>query len=251
MKLINIFIYTGLCMTIYSCSPKQIENHTSEHLKIYPLTANTYIHESYLQTQDFGNVACNGLIYMDENEAIIFDTPTTDSATIELLHWITVQNNRAVEAVIVSHFHSDCLGGLDIVHAANIPSYANQHTITFAKESNKTLPQNGFENRLTTTVGDVEIQSEFFGEGHTADNIVSTIVSESVLFGGCLIKETGATEGYVGDGNVQTWSGTVREVRQKYGNIQHVVPGHGQAGNAQLLDYTIELFSSYEQTDSL
>ena len=66
--------------------------------------------------------------------------------------------------------------------------------------------------------------------------------SEHVLFGGCLIKELDASKGYLGDANVAAWSGTVEAVKMAYPEVKVVVPGHGQYGDAKLLDYTIGLF---------
>jgi metallo-beta-lactamase class B len=58
-----------------------------------------------------------------------------------------------------------------------------------------------------------------------------------------LIKEIGATKGFLGDANVTDWPATVRRVKETFPQVKHVVPGHGATGNASLLDYTIQLFS--------
>ena len=80
------------------------------------------------------------------------------------------------------------------------------------------------------------------GEGHTRDNVVAYVPSDRVLFGGCLIKELGANEGYVGDANTEAWSETVARVKRNFPEVQTVIPGHGKIGNAELLDYTILMF---------
>jgi hypothetical protein len=87
----------------------------------------------------------------------------------------------------------------------------------------------------------------YFGEGHTKDNVVAYYAKDQVLFGGCLIKEQGATKGYLGDANLQAWSGTVSKIKQRLPNVQTVVPGHGAVGNQSLLDYTIQLFKSEQK----
>src|SRR5688572_31764473 len=60
---------------------------TSE-LTIVPLTKNVYQHISYLQTTSFGLVDCNGLIYINGNEAIVCDTPPDEEQSRQLLDWI-------------------------------------------------------------------------------------------------------------------------------------------------------------------
>ncbi|UXP32502.1 subclass B1 metallo-beta-lactamase [Reichenbachiella agarivorans] len=228
-----------------SCGPKVI--HESDQLKISTLTDNTLVHVSYLETESFGKVACNGLVYIHDGEAIVFDTPTTDSATMELINWLQIKSGLKITGLVVSHFHEDCLGGIDRFHLSNISTYSTFKTIYKAIEAGYTAPANGFDNNITLQLGDKEIISEFIGEGHTTDNIVSYIPAERVLFGGCLVKELNAGEGYVDDGNVSAWSQTVQAIKEKYPEAKHIVPGHGQAGGPELLDYTIELFSKYQK----
>ncbi|MGL4346575.1 MAG: hypothetical protein ACRCR9_00605 [Chitinophagaceae bacterium] len=50
----------------------------SSSLVLTKLSNHVYIHTSFLQTQDFGNVPCNGMVVIDNNEVIIFDTPTNN-----------------------------------------------------------------------------------------------------------------------------------------------------------------------------
>jgi metallo-beta-lactamase class B len=195
-----------------------------------------------LKTNDFGNVPCNGLIVKNRNEAIVFDTPTNDKSAEELIKWIkgTLQCN--INAVIPTHFHNDCLGGLNAFHENKIPSYAYFKTIELAKENKVVIPQNSFSDSLTLKVGNKHIEAKYFGEGHTKDNVVGYFPAENVLFGGCLIKEINASKGYLGDANIAAWSGTVEKIKKEYPNVQLVVPGHGTHGNQKLLDYTIKLF---------
>ncbi len=91
-------------------------------------------------------------------------------------------------------------------------------------------------------MGKEKITARFFGEGHTKDNVVGYFPSENILFGGCLVKELNASKGYLGDANIEEWSNTVEKVKKTYPKTKIVVPGHGEYGNQQLLDYTIKLF---------
>lgn len=220
--------------------PKEV--YTSESLLVTQITENSFIHTSYKQTTDFGYVPCNGLIVRSKGEAIIFDTPTNDEGANELIKWITETLHAQINAIIPTHFHDDCLGGLKAFHENNIPSYAYFKTIALAKESHLIPPQNSFVDTLTLEVGDEYITAKYFGEGHTKDNIVGYFSCDNVLFGGCLIKAYSANKGYLGDANIKTWSSTVEKVKKEYPNAKIVVPGHGKHGNKKLLDYTIKLF---------
>jgi metallo-beta-lactamase class B len=119
---------------------------------------------------------------------------------------------------------------------------ANEKTIEFAQKNQMVVPQKGFRGSTSLSVGTQQVLLNFFGEGHTRDNVVAYFPSEQVLFGGCLIKEMGANKGYLGDANVNAWSATVAKLQQTYPQIKHVVPGHGAAGDSKLLAYTRQLF---------
>jgi metallo-beta-lactamase class B len=220
--------------------PKEV--YKTSNLIVTQIAENSFEHTSFKQTNDFGNVPCNGLIVRNSNETIVFDTPTNDKSAEELIKWINDALHCKINAVIPTHFHDDCLGGLKAFDEKDIPSYANSKTIDLAKENNFVAPRNGFKDSLILKVGNENIIAKFFGEGHTKDNIVGYFPSENILFGGCLIKEIDAGKGYLGDANLADWSKTVENIKKKYPNIKIVVPGHGEFGTNKLLDYTINLF---------
>lgn len=229
---------------VLSCEQKEDRQiaYQSESLKIYNISDKTYVHEGYIQTESFGNVACNGLIYVNQNEAIIFDTPPDTLATKELLDYVAGELKAKIVAVVPTHFHEDCLGGLGVVHSMGVVSIANQLTIELSSDNEETTPLMGFDTEFSLPVGDQEVWMGFRGEGHTRDNIVGYMPDEKIMFGGCLIKKVGASKGYTGDANLDEWSNTVRRIKSEFSEAQWVVPGHGSWGDQELFDYTIELF---------
>lgn len=238
-----------ILFALNSCTDKASkEIYTSDSLIITKLTQNTFVHTSYLQTESFGKVTSNGLVYKNGSEAIVFDTPTTDLVSKELIAWLKTNFNVTIKAAIITHSHVDCLGGLNAFHDVGIPSFANHLTTKFAKETDSTaVPQNSFQNELITKIGNESVVNVFLGEGHTKDNIVSYVPTEKVLFGGCLVKGLNAGKGYIEEANVNEWPNTVQHVKNRFPEIKHVVPGHGNPGGTDLLDYTIELFTNVEQ----
>jgi metallo-beta-lactamase class B len=246
--IINTLLFIVISAAIFSCKaqkkdpfkPKEV--YKSGSLSIIQITENTFQHISFKQTNDFGRVPCNGLVVRNGKETIVFDTPTNDSSAGELIKWIKETLHCNINAIIPTHFHDDCLGGLKAFEDHAIPSYAYFKTIELAKTNNYVVPKNGFKDSLILRVGDEHIVAKFFGEGHTIDNVVGYFPSENVLFGGCLIKELDAGKGYLGDANISDWSGTVEKVKKGYPNVTVVVPGHGDYGDHTLLDYTITLF---------
>jgi len=214
----------------------------SETLIIEQLSANTFLHVSFLKTENFGKVACNGMIVIDNGEAIIIDSPINDTVAAELIDWIETALNLKAIGIVVTHFHIDCLGGLNEFHARKITSYATNKTIELAKSDPKTLPKIGFDTNLELKVGDKIVIIDYLGEGHTKDNVVCYFPSEKVLFGGCLIKCIGSGKGNLEDANISEWSKTVSMVKAKYGKAEIIIPGHGKPGGQDLLEYTIKLF---------
>ncbi|MCL2651890.1 MAG: subclass B1 metallo-beta-lactamase, partial [Candidatus Azobacteroides sp.] len=218
------------------------EVYKSETLVINQISEHVYQHISFLNTKDFGKVSCNGMIVACKNETVIFDTPPDDETARELIDWVTKSLKCKITALIPTHYHIDNLGGLDEFHRQGIASYAYNKTIQITKEKGLPVPQHGFDKYLDLKVGNEKVHVEFFGEGHTCDNVVGYFPAENIMFGGCLIKEVGAGKGNLEEANVKEWSATVKKVKEKYPKVKTVIPGHGQTGGSELLDYTINLF---------
>ncbi|HLG38812.1 MAG TPA: hypothetical protein VI461_04050, partial [Chitinophagaceae bacterium] len=100
----------------------------------------------------------------------------------------------------------------------------------------------GFNDSLVLNIGDKKVYCEYFGEGHTKDNVIGYFPEDNAVFGGCLIKEANAKKGNLADANVKEWAVTVQKLKQKYPLARIVIPGHGKPGGTELFDYTIKLF---------
>jgi len=218
------------------------EVYKSETLLINQISEHVYQHISYLEIENFGIFPCNGMIVVHKDEAVVFDTPVDDKTSSELIDWITKSLNCRIIAVIPTHYHVDNLGGLDEFHRRGIASYAYEKTVKMAIKNADPKPQHSFDSFMELKVGDKKVYIEFFGEGHTCDNIIGYFPYEEIMFGGCLIKENGSGKGNLAEANVEEWANTVKKVRMKYPKVKKVIPGHGEIGGAELLDYTISLF---------
>lgn len=238
----NIIYILGIIFILNSCNPikPRSDSYYSENLRIEKISDNLFKHVSYLETKDFGKVPCNGVIYFNQNEAIIFDTPVDNKASAELISWV---GKKSIKAVVATHFHIDCLGGLKEFHSNGIKSYANKLTIELAKQDKQVLPKNSFENELKIKIGDEIVVAKKFGQGHTKDNVIGYIANEKAIFGGCLIKGLGAGKGNLADANILEWPMTVSKIKSEFPELEIVIPGHGKIGGIELLDYTIDLFT--------
>ncbi len=214
----------------------------SETLILTRISPNVYVHTTFLNTETWGKVSCNGMIVTGEKEALVFDTPSDDTSSAELIGFIKNKMNLGIKAVVPTHFHNDCLGGLKEFHKNKIPSLAGNRTIALAKAKDFNIPQKGFQDSLTLKVGDRDVLVRFFGEGHTIDNVVAYVPGDEVLFGGCLLKSLDAGKGNLEDANQGQWSETVTNVKKAFPGVKTVIPGHGSPGDGALLDFTINLF---------
>ena len=213
----------------------------SGDLELHPINDHTFVHVSYQHFKGFGRVASNGLIYIQNGKALVVDTPVTVEQSELLLSWLR-EKGVEVQAVIPTHFHEDCLGGLAAFHRQNISSWSSEKTIELARLDSADIPQHAFYDSLELSLEGAPIQLRFFGEGHTRDNFTVWIPTERLLFGGCLIKTMGAGKGNLADANPEAWPETVQHVKTAYPEVQIVIPGHGKYGGPDLLDYTIQMF---------
>ena len=84
--IITFFLFGNLYAQI-SLSQKEfkpIEVYHSEDLIIIQISGNAFLHTSFLQTNDFGKVPCNGMVVRNSNEVVIFDTPTNNKSAEDL-----------------------------------------------------------------------------------------------------------------------------------------------------------------------
>lgn len=239
----KLFSYVIFLFVLLGCTSKKTPvRYESDQLVVEQLSENTFQHITYLNTQDFGKVACNGLIVIDEGEAIIFDTPNTDAESEELIRWVDEELGCKVTGIVATHFHTDCLGGLQAFHKHNISSYATKRTIELATAKGHPVPQNGFVNTKELKLGNKKVILDYLGEGHTQDNSIGYFPSEKVLFGGCLVKSLGAGKGNLEDANTEAWPQTIQNLKAKYPQANIIIPGHGKPGSTDLLDFTMALF---------
>ncbi len=212
-------------------------------LEIVKLSDSEFLHISYLKDGNGGYIPCNGFVFVDSGEALIFDTPINDTLSNQLVDYITNELKASVKGVIVNHSHIDASGGLKAFENRNIPSYASQRTADELANKSVVITK-PFDTLQQVQVGTTIVYNHFIGEAHTRDNIVSYIPNTNTLVGGCMIKSVGALKGNIKDANLDEWPETIAKIKATFKDVEKVVPGHGGVGDTLLLDYTIKTFSS-------
>ena len=245
MKKLLLLIILEICLVKLSFAQNQYQKfQVSEDIEIIKINDNAYVHVSYAEVSGWGRVASNGLIYLNNGEAALFDTPMTDSLTKDLMDWITSKLKAKVTLFVPNHWHRDCIGGLAYLNSLGIESYANEITVEIAKSKNLPMPAHGFRDSQTLSLGDKKIFCEFLGAAHAIDNIVVWLPSEKILFAGCMAKEVGSKNlGNTADADLTAYPETIKKVLNKYRNAEIVIPGHGEFGGIEILKHTLELSS--------
>lgn len=217
----------------------------SDDMTIEQLTDKVYVYTATAPIEGWGMVASNGMIVIDNDEAFLFDTPTTAEQTETLATFIADSLHAKIVGFVPNHWHADCVAGMDLLHCMGVTSYANEMTIDILKELGRPYPMNGFGESLSLTLNDTEIVCYYFGGGHSLDNIVVWLPSEQILFGGCMVKDIHATTlGNTADGDVVAWPETIGKVQEMFPSAKIVIPGHGDIGGPELLEHTRELITS-------
>ncbi|MDR2948685.1 MAG: hypothetical protein LBV71_05705 [Prevotella sp.] len=184
----------------------------------------------------------NGIVFSKKDEAIIVSTPESEEETQNLIDYVNKELKLKIIGYIIDRWHPDAMGGLKAVHSAGIKTYANELTQNIAREKGLPVPQVGFKTLLKLHVGGEDIIADYLEPAHTEDGIVVWIPKDRILFGGNEVRNMGGWYGNIGDANLEEWSETIFNVKEKYGDAKIVIPGHGQYGGADLLDYTLNLY---------
>ncbi len=226
---------------------QETEIKINDNIKLIKLNESFYVHESLFNFDGAGTFASNGLIFIKNGKAILIDTPNDNIQTKQLVDYLAKNMNIEIEKVIVGHSHSDCMGGLEYLKSLKIESISNFLTKEICQEKQLPIPIKTFAKKLEFNFHGAQIICQYFGGGHTLDNIVVYFPEQEVLFGGCLIRSlTTRNLGNIAEADLENWDKTVEKVKVAYPNSKFVIPGHGKYGNADLLTHTIQLIKSYK-----
>jgi glyoxylase-like metal-dependent hydrolase (beta-lactamase superfamily II) len=231
MKKISIILFYLLFVQITFGQNKIIK--VSDRLEITKLSEHTFIH-----TCD----GSNGIIYTNKGEVVIVSTPPTGDVTRELINWVKDSLKVKVIGFVIDSWHPDNIGGLDVANQFGIKSYSNETTQQIAKSKGLPIPQIGFKEKVELNIGNGKLICQYFGPAHTVDGIVIWIPDEQILFGSNAVRNYNGWIGNIGDANISKWSETIEKIRNEYKSAKIVIPGHGNYGGIELLDYTINLY---------
>jgi metallo-beta-lactamase class B len=213
-------------------------------LVISHLTGNLYVYTTYKMLN--GNPFPSNSMYMVTKRGVVMiDTPWDLEQMQPLLDSIKQKHNKEVVMCVVTHYHDDRSGGLDLLKEKGIQTYSTQQTWNISSERKEPKANYQFQNDTTFQLAGIQFKTFYPGEGHTKDNIVIWFPKERALFGGCLFKSTEVPNlGNVADANVERWPVAIRNVMQKFPGAEFVIPGHYGWSKPQALTHTLQLLET-------
>ena len=218
------------------------------------------------------------LVSLDDNKAMLIDTPHEKTGTRDLVKW--AEDSLGIEEIIViiTGWHQDNLGGNQYLRSVGIDIYGPDLTAelieskagelkalildqTASNENKKYFeaykqlefvpPNKRFpiEEGLFIEYGNESFEVFFPGESHTVDNTVVYIHSRKILFGGCMVyAERRTRPGYIAHANMDMWPSSLKNVSGKFQSAALVIPGHGQVGGKELIGHTLEVLEEYNSS---
>jgi metallo-beta-lactamase class B len=244
MKKSLLYLFTFYFFTVAFAQDKYPILKVTSDIEIIKISDNSYVHVSYTRSPQGDRFSSNGLIFLNNGKALLFDTPMTDSLTKDLVSWINDSLKAQITGFVPNHWHNDCMGGLGYLESIGIESYANELTRNIAASNDLPVPKIGFTDSLIIPLGGLEVVCKYYGAAHTIDNIVVWIPSEKILFCGCMVKELKSEGlGNLVDADMVEYPKTIEKILNDYRSAKFVIPGHGQIGGVELIEHTLDLLS--------
>jgi len=254
--LVIIFISVLMLIGVTACQPAESEKRLESpnryesgtrgknYIELINVSENTWLHKSFVEYEG-RQVSANGLVINTTSGLILVDTPWTTEQTRELMKLTKDVFSKDFKKAIVCHAHDDTIGGIDVLIEENIDVLGIELTVKESKKNGFNPPNVIIDNEYDFTEGDTKVTVYYPGQGHAPDNIVVWLPTDKVLFGGCLIKSKESKGlGSIKDANVSEWPKSVTKVLERYVEVKHVVPGHGQVGDKALIEHTLQLLEA-------
>lgn len=241
MKLINILLLSLLSLNHLSAQESQPK------LAIEKLTGDCYV---YTTCNTYKGILfpANSMYLVTDKGVVMFDTPWDTTQFQPLLDSIKARHNKEVVMCIATHSHADRTAGLEFLKGKGISTYTTTYTDKRSAATNEKRAEFLIDKDTVFTVGQHTFETFYPGKGHAPDNIVIWLGEQKILYGGCFIKSTEATDlGNLADANVKEWEGSIRKVKQRYSQPAFVIAGHQDWHSNKSLDHTLKLVKKYKK----
>ena len=215
-------------------------------LEISHLTGDFYVFTTY-GTYRGQPVPANGLYMITPGGAVVIDTPWDTTQFAPLLDSIRLRHGKEVVLCLATHSHADRTAGFDFMREKGVKTFSSEQTYQLSRAGGYKLAEFRFRKDTTFAVGGRSFTAFYPGEGHTRDNIVVWFPEARILYGGCLVKSTEATDlGNVSEANVAAWPATMKNLSRQFPRPRYVIPGHQDWTSTGSLRHTVELLKRHQ-----
>ncbi|MCK5146797.1 MBL fold metallo-hydrolase [bacterium] len=273
-RFIILFLLSLSGITVMAQSETGV-NIISNDLSIRPVCEDSWIIE-----HRFPWPSNSLLVKLGDVDFVLVDTPQDPSGSRDLLKWMkkTFRNFRLT--VINTHFHTDNLGGNEVMIAAGHSVMGSDMIAPLLKERGERMRKNilailknwkhdeidrfidsyksmtfvpptlAFQvnNIVSIYIANENFEIFYPGPGHSPDNVTVYFRKKRLLFGGCLIKSLESNNlGNLVDANTEQWSESIDNVQHRYPIAKIIIPGHGKPDNQLLFEHTKSLLVNFHK----
>lgn len=241
----QIFRIAIIAFYLFSFAPVFAQTPAAK-LEISHLTGDFYVFTTYNLYK--GNpVGANGMYLVTNKGVVLFDSPWDTTQFQPLLDSLKARHNKEVVVCIATHSHKDKTAGLEFLKARGVKTFTTRRTDEISKVTGEKRAEFLMDKDTVFSVGQYKFEVYYPGQGHTADNIVAWFEKEKVLYGGCLVKSTEATNlGYMEEGNIQEYPATIKKLQLKFKDPKFIIPGHQSWMSNKSLDHTLQLIQNHK-----
>lgn len=211
-------------------------------VELTKINSSVWVHTSYYEENGV-LIPNNGLIVLTDKSIVLIDTPWTEQQMVSLRNLVQEAFNGTFHVAIITHAHRDSMGGVSYLLNNKVPVSSLEMVAKAAQAKGLPVPDRVYEGEAyIIEVDDTEFEIFYPGRGATSDNTVVWISKHNVLYGGCLVRAYGANSlGDTKEAYVSQWPVSLEAIKEKYTDLDVIVPSQGQWGDASLIDYTLEL----------
>lgn len=210
-------------------------------LDISKISDSIYVYTTY---QDYNGspTPANSMYVITDDGIVMIDTPWDKSQLPALLDSMMTKHSLKPIMSISTHYHGDRTNGINYLDSIGVKTFSTAQTQRLCIERGEEIARDTISKDTNFVIGGIAFEIYYPGEGHAPDNIIIYLPNQKVLFGGCYIKSTEATNlGWTGDANIISWYESLQIVRKKYSDVEVVIPGHQNWGGTSLLKHTSKL----------
>ncbi|MDJ0589843.1 MAG: MBL fold metallo-hydrolase [Pleurocapsa sp. MO_226.B13] len=177
------------------------------------------------------------------------------------------QLDKPILAILITHPHTDHFGGLPVFMEAaggDVPIYASQITydsiesdergyienrneqlgLDFPDPEDIPLPNSIVEDGQELTVGGINIIAYDFPINESDTTTTYYLPEQEVMFMGDLVN--GEKTPGLFEGNTGNWLNTLREIQERFPDLERVYPGHTSPNNPnQLIEAQIDYIETF------